>query len=153
MLIPDRTYTRARPKTKDHHLSVAFFGVDLRPELVADLRGVCRLVASRINGPIAAEANGIGIFNANNDGFAVVDLIDGIGTLMVRNMFEDVYRNSTSGLQIDTTHGFTPHITREYLSKEDEFYASIDPGQIDDLEFNFIAIGVWSGNERYEVSL
>lgn len=158
MLIPDAAYIAARPKTKNHHLTVAYFGKDLPPAQVARLRNATNTIKRSLTGPIQAKANGIGIFDAGNDGYAVVDLIDGIGTLKVRSLYENLFGSSqgsyaTNQLRIDYTHGFTPHITREYLVKEDEFYAEIGGDMIDSIEFQFVALGVWSGNERYEITL
>lgn len=152
MLVPDETYKAARPKTKDHHLTVAFYGPitsDLRKHQ-ASMRDMVQRTARMFGGPIAARANGIGLFNAGSDGVAVVDLIDGIGTLRARMAFES-YNNIF--WSIDRTHGFTPHITREYLAREDDFYAEIGADMIDDLSFNFVALGLWFGAERYEIEL
>lgn len=154
MLIPDAAYIAARPKTKAHHLTVAYFGKDVPTEQVARLRSSITTIKQSVSGPIAGRANGIGIFNAGEDGFVVVDLIDGIGTFRVRSLLENLYGGTgTGGLRIDYSHGFTPHMTREYIAKEDDFYAAISGDDIDDIDFQFVAIGVWSGNERYEITL
>lgn len=152
MLIPDDTYVKARPKVKDHHLTVAFYGPitsDMRKSQ-SSMRELVTRIARYPEGPITAKANGIGIFNAGSDGVAVVDLIDGIGTFRMRSAVE---ANRSMFWPIDYTHGFTPHMTREYLSREDDFYAEIGADMIDDLDFQFVALGLWFGDERYEVEL
>lgn len=153
MLIPDDTYIRARPKTKDHHLTVASYGsiTSNMRKSQASMRDMVNRVARRFEGPIAVRSNGIGLFNAGNDGVAVVDLIDGIGTFRVRSAIES--HNNDMFWPIDYTHGFTPHMTREFLAREDDFYAEIGADMIDDLEFKFVALGLWFGDERYEVEL
>lgn len=157
MLIPDSTYVAARPKTKEHHLTIAC----MRPtEDEHTKAGIARLhntvqMLARFDAPIPGRANGVGVFNAGQDGFAVVDLIDGIGTFNVRAKVESLFGGrELDGVAIDYTHGFTPHMTREYLSPEDDFYAEIGPDMIDNVQFNFVAIGLWWGdNQRYEVAL
>lgn len=154
MLIPDHSYIKARPNVKEHHLTVAYFGraSALAPDHLRLLNSAVASLAHE-TGPIPAKANGIGVFNAGQDGYAVVDLIDGIGTFKMRAKVENLFGGGLHGLSIDYTHGFTPHMTREYLSKTDDFYAEIHPDMIDDLEFTFTALGFWYGENRYEVTL
>ena len=158
MLIPSKEYIAARPKTKDHHLTVAYFGPSstMKDNSIARLRNTVELIGRFAKGPIPARANGVGIFKAGLDGYAIVDLIDGIGTFEVRQQVENLFgRRKTGyvldGVQVDYTHGFTPHITREFLS--DDFYASVHADQIGDFEFEFVAVGLWHGDQKYEVSL
>lgn len=159
MLIPDDTYMASRPKIKDHHLSLAYFG-DTESEATTRLRRSIERWAYELGGPIPVRANGIGMFDAGADGVAVVDLIDGIGTLKARMMVEATYGGPYGkrvGVEINYTHGFTPHITREYLAPEDDFYAEICVDMVPKLDFNFVAIGVWTGSvsdtTKYEVEL
>lgn len=161
MLVPDAAYVAARPKIKNHHMTLAYFG-DTTQEDTARLNRSVERWAYQLKGPIAAVANGIGMFDGGADGVALVDLIDGIGCLQARNLIEASYGMSRVGYRLDTLqigykHGFTPHITREYLAAEDEFYAEICVDMVPSLAFNFIAIGVWSGpasgTVKYEVEL
>lgn len=158
MLIPDSGYVAARPKIKDHHLTVAYFGPasDLSPAGKARLIHTAKLIARGLS-PVPAKANGIGIFDAGSDGIAVVDLIDGIGSFNVRRLVENThgYRSgyTLDEVRVDYTHGFTPHITREYLPREDDFYGEITPDLIDNLTFQFVAIGAWIGDEKHEFEL
>lgn len=163
MMIPDDAYKAARPKIKDHHLTVAYFGQasDLteagRERLISTAKSIARFPGNG-GGPIEAKANGIGVFDAGNDGIAVVDLIDGIGTFRVRSQVENLFGNQRFGYTLDDvkvnyTHGFTPHITREYLSREDDFYGEITPDLIDNLSFQFVAVGAWIGDNKYEFEL
>jgi len=149
MLIPDGSYKAARPKTKDHHLTVAFYGPitsDMRKSQ-ASMRKAVEGVARSVSGPIKAKANGVGMFNAGSDGIAIVDLIDGIGTFRTRT---DVEFINSLFWPIDYTHGFTPHITREFVPTES---GGVSASMIDNLEFTFVALGLWFGDERYEVGL
>lgn len=154
MLLPDETYVNARPNMKDHHLTVAFFGScrEIPESDLARLRSTVNLVARQFE-PIPARANGVGLFDAGRDGFALVDLIDGIGTFKVRTVLERLYGGTGAGLRIDYTHGFTPHITRRYYDREDEFYEAVAPEDIDGVAFTFNKVGLWAGPDRYEVSL
>lgn len=119
-------------------------------ERIARLHKIVDTVAAA-HGPIKAKANGVGVFNAGRDGFAVVDLIDGIGPLNVRAHVTQF--DGLDGATIDTRHGFNPHITREYFAAEDRDYAEVYSDMIDNLEFTFTAIGLWFGAKRYEVTL
>lgn len=157
MLLPDDTYRQARPKTDDHHLTIAHFGkaADITTDGIARLRAAVQMLGRFTGGPISAKANGIGVFNAGQDGFAVVDLIDGIGTFNVRSRIENLFGRPAGldGVTINYQHGFTPHMTREYLTHEDGFYAEVSPDMIDNIEFKFIAVGLWHNDQRYEVAL
>lgn len=160
MLIPGKNYIDARTKTENHHLTVAYFGrsSELKEKSLARLRNTVDLISRFSKGPIPARANGIGIFKAGLDGYAMVDLIDGIGTFEVRQQVENLFGRRRvgyvlDGVQVDYTHGFTPHITREYISAEDEIYASVHADQIGDFDFEFVAVGLWHGDHKYEVSL
>jgi hypothetical protein len=152
MLIPDKTYRDARPKTKDHHLTVAFYGAGSNITLAGKsrLRGIVIDIANEFS-PIKAKANGIGLLGDPVDGVAVVDLIDGVGTLEVRAKCAQY--DGLDGATIDKRHGFTPHITMEFLTPEDSVYGEIGPDSILGLDFTFEAIGLWFNDERYEVSL
>lgn len=154
MLIPDETYVAARPNITEHHLTVAFFG-SCRVLTDGDLDRLRLSVntIARQTEAIPAKANGVGLFDAGRDGFALVDLIDGIGTFKVRTMVERLYGGVGSGPRVNYTHGFTPHITRRYYEREDDFYFALAPEDIDGLEFTFNKIGLWAGDEHYEVSL
>lgn len=158
-LIPDATFKAARPKVIDHHLTLAYFGPseDHTPDDLMRLRQFANM-AARGSGPVPAKANGIGIFDAGQDGYAIVDLIDGMGTFNLRRGLENLFGENRTGytndtLKIDHAHGFTPHMTREYVIPEDDFYGEISGDMIDNLAFTFIAIGVWSGDQRWEVAL
>lgn len=157
MLIPSQEYMDSRPKTKDHHLTVAYFGTasEMTARQIARLRNTVDTIKRFSNGPIPAKANGIGLLGASVDGVAVVDLIDGIGSFQIRAKIENVFGNGMSldGLSVDYTHGFTPHITREYVKAEDFVYAELHPDMIDGLEFMFTAVGLWHGDQKYEVEL
>lgn len=158
MLIPSKKYIAARPNTKEHHLTVAYFGKlsTITRDGISRLQGTVDMIGRFSGGPIPAKANGIGVFNAGADDYAVVDLIDGIGTFRVRARIENLFGAREAGLDgvtVDYTHGFTPHITREYLSAEDYVYAEVHPDMIDDIEFEFTAIGLWYGEHKYEVAL
>lgn len=157
MLLPDKTYREANPKSKDAHLTVAFYGPasQLRSETRSRLQSVVQVVADQFD-PITAQANGIGIFGAGADGVAVVDLIDGIGTHRVRALVDTF--DGLDGAKIDKRHGFNPHVTREYLAKEDRDYGGLDWEDISNLEFTFDTIALWveypnGGRFRFEVSL
>lgn len=155
MLLPDESYRKARPHVKDPHLSVASFGSTrfMPPSSIDRLKSAVNLIARQFD-PIPVKANGVGLFDAGRDGFALVDLIDGIGTFKVRQIVENLYGGSKRfGLCVDYTHGFTPHMTRRYYSREDDFYFAVAPEDVDGVEFTLNKVALWAGEERYEVQL
>lgn len=160
MLIPDDDYKAARPKAKDHHMTLADFGlVEAIPEeRLARLRSTCQSVARFMGGPLYGTANGIGLFDAGNDGFAIVDLIDGMDTFHARAFIERMFGDRRFGYTLDNVkiayrHGFTAHITREYLNAEDDFYGEVVPSMIDHQPVTFTHVALWWGTEKFEVSL
>lgn len=157
MLLPSAEYKAARPTVKEHHLTVCSFGKIPDYENPDFVNRWGRKFVDGLSvdfGPIPAVANGIGLFDAGESGWAVVDLIDGIGTFNVRWAVEA----RLSGLfadrfpKISRWHGFTPHITRAYLEQNDDV-PFVAASSIDNVEFTFDAIGFWFGPEKYEVSL
>lgn len=160
MLIPDEAYMAARPKTKEHHLTIADFGlVDaIPPEGLARLRSTVQSLARYMGGPLYGTANGAGLFDAGNDGFAIVDLVDGMDTFHCRAFIERMFGDRRFGYTLDNVriayrHGFTPHITREYLNAEDDFYGKINPSIIDHHPITFTSIALWHGDTKYGVPL
>jgi 2'-5' RNA ligase len=154
MLLPDDTYREARPHVKDPHLSVAGFGSTrfmMRSD-IERLKSTVNLIARQFD-PVEVAANGVGLFDAGRDGFALVDLIDGIGTFKVRQIVENLYGGRGAGLRVDYTHGFTPHMTRRYYCREDDFYFAVAPEDVTGVEFTLNKVALWAGEERYEVQL
>lgn len=153
VLIPDAKYVKARPKTADHHLTLAYYGLasEISPEGKSRLRNLVQHLGQSARGT-GGTANGIGIFDAGaTDGFAVVDLIDGNDTSLMRQFLQS--SDTLDGATINKRHGFMPHMTREFVLKEDDVYAEISPDMIDNIKFKWAAVGLWMGDERFEVSL
>jgi len=154
MLVPDATYAKHRPDTEDAHLTVAYFGNYPHGAYeVAALNKAVHSIAKQIGKPIEAHANAVGLF-PDRDRFAVVDLIDGIGTFYARRHVENIFgpHGVAPGYPtIDYTHGFTPHVTREYLSADAITAEMVLPTS--PFEFTFEAIGLWHGQNHYEVAL
>ena len=154
MLIPDDKYVAARPDTKDHHLTVAFFGKasEMTSTSVWLLHHVVKQIHERWRSkPLRGVANGIGLFPAADGAAAVVDLIDGMDLFYVRQQVEALTEAATSPLEIDRTHGFTPHITRRYIAPDLD--QSLDFKMVDALHFTFNAVGLWHGDQRFELTL
>jgi 2'-5' RNA ligase len=159
MLIPDETFRRQRWYVDEVHLTLAYLG-RFEPDstLLAPVRRTLHSIAKHIGGPIKATANAVGLF-PDRDSFAVVDLIDGIDVFYARKHVEALLGRASGAydsmdVKVDYTHGFTPHITREYLPQE-EFHdvpASVLLPSAP-IEFTFDAIGLWHGKNHYEVAL
>ncbi len=152
VLIPSAKYVKARPKTTDHHLTLAYYGLasDLTVEAKSRLRNLVQHLATSAVGT-GGTASGIGVFDAGGDGFAVVDLIDGNDSSLLRQFLQNA--DGLDGATINKRHGFTPHMTREFVPKGDEVYAEITPDMIDNIKFRWAAVGCWIGDERFEVTL
>lgn len=155
MLLPSAEYRDARPTIKDPHLTVCSFGrvtdYDNHDFVRAWGRKLVVGLASEFD-PIYAVASGIGMFDSGPDGWAVVDLIDGIGTFNVRWAIESRASGSLDAPAINYYHGFTPHITRHYLERTEDI-PFVAATSIDNVRFTFDAIGFWFGPEKYEISL
>lgn len=159
MLLPDQRLKDARPGVKEIHLTVAYFGhfAEGAPE-PARLRNALPNIARHIGGPIEAVANATGLFPDRAPNIAVVDLIDGIGPFYVRKIVEGLFGKAsgaydTLDVKVDYTHGFTPHVTRTYMTADQikalpEMVLPPEP-----ILFSFDAIGVWHGANHFEVSL
>lgn len=158
MLIPDASFRRQRSYVDEIHLTLAYLGrLEDSPKLF-QVRRQLHHIAKRIGGPIKATANAVGLF-PDRESFAVVDLIDGIDVFYARKTVEALFGRAsgsyeTLDVKVDYTHGFTPHITREYLvtSEFDAMPASVLLPVLP-IEFTFDAIGLWHGKNHYEVAL
>ena len=156
MLVPDRTYAERRPMVEEAHLTVAYFGrfAPDAHELTA-LKQAIHGIAKSIGGPIKATANAVGLF-PEGESLALVDLIDGIGTFYARRHVENLFGphgEAPGHPAIDYTHGFTPHVTRKYVTVDDVLANPWTLLSRDGFEFTFDAIGVWHGKNHYEVAL
>ena len=157
MLVPDATYRRARAWVPEAHLTLGYFGrlTQNHPQVGRLLEGVKNMAAS-LGGPIEVVANATGIF-PEGERYAVTDLIDGIGTFYARDMLETMFGKRAKLFStenhpvIDYTHGFTPHITRDYVGPEGLERAMVQPRE--PLPFTFDAIGVWHGPYHWDVQL
>lgn len=156
MLVPDRTYAERRPMVEEAHLTLAYFGRFAPGAVeVTRLKQAIHGIAKSIGGPIKAKANAVGLF-PEGESFALVDLIDGIGTFYARRHVENLFGphgEAPGHPTIDYTHGFTPHVTIKYVTVEQiqdepEIVIPSEP-----FEFTFDAIGVWHGKQHYEVAL
>jgi len=147
-LIPDSTYSTARPEVVDPHLTLGYFGKssEMHPSAPKRLRASVDLIA-QFAGPISAKANGLGVFDYS-PGCVIVDLIDSSKLMGLYTQLANAYRINTP-VQMDRTHGFTPHISRT-LMPSCEFHLTSD---LEVVEFTFTAVGLWYGDERYEVEL
>lgn len=158
MLVPDESYRSRRPGATEHHLTVAYFGHFPEGAMEpARLRQALPNIAKNIGGKIPAVANATGLF-PDRDKYALVDLIDGIGTFYARKILESMFGMASGGydtaeVKIDYTHGFTPHITRAYVTADQvaQQPTLTLPGA--PFEFTFESIGVWHGEYHYEVAL
>lgn len=158
MLIPDKSFRSQRSYVDEIHLTLAYLGrLEDSPKLF-QVRRQLHQIAKRIGGPIQATANAVGLF-PDRDSFAVVDLIDGIDVFYARKTVEALFGRAsgsydTLDVKVDYTHGFTPHITREYLtiSEFDAMPASVLLPVLP-VDFTFDAIGLWHGKNHYEVAL
>ena len=158
MLIPDKSFQARRPHVEEIHLTLAYLGrFDDSPALFQTRRQIHQ-IAKHIGGPIKATANAVGIF-PDRDSFALVDLIDGIDVFYARKHVEALFGKASGAydqleVRVDYTHGFTPHVTNQYITAEDAqdiLFGEILPAE--PFDFTFDAIGLWHGPNHYEVAL
>ena len=155
MLVPNKALRDRRPDVPEIHLTLAYLGRfpdgDVR---MAPVRRTLHNLAKNI-GRIKATANGTAIF-PERERFAVADLIDGIEVFYARKAVESLFGKAsgaydTLDIRVDYTHGFTPHVTRQYVMAEDATPELLLP--FEPIEFEFEAIGLWHGSNHYEVAL
>lgn len=155
MLIPDNRLRSRRPDVPEIHLTLAYLGrFPENDPRMGRVRSTIHAIANRLIG-IGGVANGTAIF-PERDRFAVADLIDGIEVFYARKHVESLFGKAsgayeTLDVSVDYTHGFTPHITRQYVMAEDATTDLLLPAE--PIEFGFEAIGLWHGSNHYEVSL
>lgn len=151
MLLPDQRL-KAHRSIEEIHLTLAYFGKFPQGAAeVLELRRSLPQIAKQFDGPIPAVANATGLFPDRDGRYAIVDLIDGIDVFYARKVVENLYGRDRGEPMIDYTHGFTPHVTREYLMPDDMTVDGLVPTQR--IEFAFDAIGVWHGPNHFEVEL
>jgi 2'-5' RNA ligase len=149
-LIPDETYTRIRPTTDDHHLTVAYLGRYNDEDLTEKaLRSLWGTLSEQLNFRVACEVTGETMFwTGERDGWAHVDLIDGQLLPEVRCLTQEFL--ALHGIEIKSEHGFLPHITRRYIKNPDNqtlIHTRNRP------KFNMAKIGIWAGDMRLERDL
>jgi 2'-5' RNA ligase len=155
MLVPGKALRDRRPDVFEIHLTLAYLGRFTENDTrLAPVRRTLHNLAKNI-GPVYGVANGTAIF-PERERFAVADLIDGIEVFYARKMVESLYGRASGAydsldVKVDYTHGFTPHITREYVMAEDATPDLLLPTE--PVEFQFEAIGLWHGSNHYEVAL
>lgn len=155
MLVPGKALRERRPDVFEIHLTLAYLGrFPENDKRLSRVRPMIHSIANRIQG-IKGKANGTAIF-PERERFAVADLIDGIDVFYARKHVEALFGHASGAydslpVQVDYTHGFTPHITREYVMADDATPDLLLPTE--PIEFEFEAIGLWHGSNHYEVAL
>ncbi|MEU8378695.1 2'-5' RNA ligase family protein [Streptosporangium sp. NPDC048865] len=116
------------------HVTLAYLGKGLTAEQLAAAEGAARAAAGSV-GPLAGMVGGLGVFPDYGDGVPVWAPVDVPGLEVLRQRVVDALQ--AAGAPVVLSHGYTPHITRAYLTEGDplpEPLAAI-PVQFHDLEF------------------
>lgn len=148
-LIPDKAYRDARPDVVDPHLTLAYFGraAEQHPSAPSRLRSTVDRLALWAK-PINAVANGLAVF-IDSPHSVMVDIVD---STALASMYVDLlhtYPNTNGSVALNRTHGFTPHMTLKKLDDAD--HVRLVVGDLERVEFTFTAVGLWYGDEKYEV--
>lgn len=149
-LIPDDAYTRIRPMTEDHHLTVAFLGRYDDEQLTEKaLKAFWANLSTQVNFKIQCEVAGETLFwTGERDGWAHVDLVDGPLLPEVRCLVHEFL--TLHDLPLQERHGFLPHITRRYI-KNPENQTMIHTRNRPKFTLNKLAL--WAGDWRLEQEL
>ena len=136
---------------EDLHLTIGMIG---RRDEMTDVQLAEALLAVRDAGiccaPITATIGGIGRFMASNgsDAKDVVYLsVDSPALLELRDEVEDALE--ARGLELQTDHGFTPHITLAYIDPG----AAMPLDSIEPQSVTFAVLALWAGPQRSVVAL
>jgi len=129
------------------HVTLAYLGNT--GDCPVDADGLAELVAqwAADQQPLSGEVSGPATFEGsdNADNPVQVALADVPGLSEARNSLVD--HLSSNGVPVDSTHGYTPHLTRAY---------SADPVPTDGLggtPLSFDQVGVWHGQDQRNIPL
>ena len=136
---------------EDLHLTIGMIG---RRDEMTDVQLAEALLAVRDAGiccaPITATIGGIGRFMAS-DGSDAKDVVylsvDSPALLELRDEVEDALE--ARGLELQTDHGFTPHITLAYIDPG----AAMPLDSIEPQSVTFAVLALWAGPQRSVVAL
>ena len=132
------------------HLTLGFLGkldVDVTPETLATVRAA--LAGFATNGPAVLEGavSGIGRFSTPNGIDAVYASVDCPELPTFRERLVETLR--VAGIEVDRTHGFTPHMTLAYVGAEEPSPIS----RLDAFPVSFHEVWLWAGETREAWSL
>uniref|UniRef100_UPI003F495FB4 GNAT family N-acetyltransferase n=1 Tax=Streptosporangium sp. CA-235898 TaxID=3240073 RepID=UPI003F495FB4 len=116
------------------HVTLAYIGKGLTPEQLTAAEGAARSAAGSV-GPLAGIVGGLGAFPEGEDGVPVWAPVDVPGLEVLRQRVVDALQDA--GAPVALNHGYTPHITRVYLTDGDPLPEPLGPipVQFHDLEF------------------
>lgn len=148
-LIPSEEYTRLRPSTRDHHLTVTFLGGYDDPEITqAKLEKLWESLTGIWKHTLKAQVTGETVFDNGGDEWAFVDLIDCPFLPDYRSIVQELLE--LHDLPLSRKHGLLPHITKRYSKTQ---------GSIELVHnrnyptFWFDKQVIWAGDERWESDL
>jgi 2'-5' RNA ligase len=148
-LLPSEEYTRLRPSTRDHHLTVAFIGGYDDPQITPEK--LIRLWDSMIKlapAPLQAQVTGETVFDNGGDEWAFVDLIDCPWLPDYRSIVTELLE--LHGLPLSRKHGLLPHITKRYSKTQGAIELVHNRNYP---KFWFDKQVIWAGDERFEMEL
>lgn len=103
---------------EDLHVTLAYCGDSEEYDALAKARALIGLSrTAEITRPLSGRTGGLARF-ANDDQDVLVATADVVGLAELRERVRNVLEGA--GIQISDEHGFTPHITLEYLDPEDK---------------------------------
>lgn len=135
------------PGSDELHLTLAFLGELPTRDYGTVIEEVVRAFAV-VTPPITGRMNGIGHFEEVEDGVPVFAHFDSPDLAMYRTRLVEML--DRAGVEFSKEHGFTPHITLEYVESEEEAREIEAPPAVD-ITFDEVTLAI--GDQRLSFAL
>lgn len=147
--LPSREYTDKRQTIVDHHLTIAWLGKIDDPDINdKSVKNFWDMMGKLWELKLKAQVAGETVFPIGSSMWAHVDLIDAPFLPDLRAIVAEAI--DVTGLPLDRTHGFIPHITRRYVQNPQPVELT---HRADKLHFSLDKLVLWRGDKRLETNL
>lgn len=148
-LLPNEEYTRLRPATQNHHMTVAYIGT-LNDEAVTEekLEKFWDSLSRTWTHPLQAKVTAETAFPIGDNEWAYVDLIDVPFLPDYRSIVQELLE--LHGIPLSREFGLLPHITKRYakaVGNVEMVHTVFQP------RFTFTKSVLWAGDRHFELEL
>ncbi|MEV7011657.1 2'-5' RNA ligase family protein [Streptosporangium sp. NPDC051022] len=109
---------------EEMHITLAYLGKSLTPEQISAVESTVMEVTAEA-APLSGTIGGLGVFPSGEDGVPVWAPVDVPGLEVLRQRLVDELREV--GAPVVLNHGYTPHVTRAYLTEDDPLPEPLPP--------------------------